>query len=82
MQKNCELTSDSKALNSSTSYGSLPPSKTFTAVGFYKGNRVAIKKIIKKEVYLNENLSREIKLVNQINQIRAKFFIWNFLFFR
>lgn len=48
--------------SSITSCNSLP-NQMFTTVGIYKGSRVAIKKITKKKVDVNEKLLWEIKQV-------------------
>lgn len=46
---------------------SLPPTRVFTTVGIYKGERVAIKKITKKKVVdVTKKLLWEIKQVRDV----------------
>lgn len=62
--------SDGHGLRSSrasvTSSNSFQPSKIYTTIGIYKGNRVAIKKITKKKVDINKKLLWEIKQVRDV----------------
>ncbi|XP_055547938.1 atrial natriuretic peptide receptor 1 isoform X1 [Wyeomyia smithii] len=46
---------------------SQPPAQLFTTIGIYKGERVAIKKVAKKKVYITSTLLWEIKQARDVS---------------